>query len=1375
MQINGIPRPSLDSFLVNGQLVVSKKVGFSCASAHVNHYQAITNYFYSNNDATFILDFSPSTAPWTVTVGFDSSSENYLNDIAGNAKFTITTPASVPGGSLLVFNSNAFNPDSICGIVNGNMAQDCQYNSNGNNFSCVTNGLNSITQFIICCYNIKMSSNIYLTQLQANLETESTNPRITPYLTQFLYDSATQISRNPNPFSFTTNNSQLPNILTNGVVTISTVEYTQNSQINGMGKVILTVNLPRQPTRDMTLTISGNINAFLLQNITPRCLASFSTDGELGSNWDQGDELISACSVTGASIVINTKKNIYKCGASFSSTLYISLWPVTIVDWSDNSMNNSFTINIVNSIGDIVNNNAPAITLGTPFLQNQPNVIGQTNLCSVFSVTPPFPGEIADYVFNIDLSTNSALISRSILNEITIFWPLSLYGSNLNNINCYISGVLLNCNFSDEGILNIVLNQPLVIGLVTKITVTGVTNPLTSNDVNFACTINKTIFSTGVRTNILTGYGVLSGGVTFSGVTQTGNLRFYSVVQPLTNINPRQSSTHTFRVSFDEALSPNYLPLSIGNTPVLFVYFPSNYNFASYTMSLSVTINEYTFNSTTTLPSNTNTYNPSIVITSGNRIQINLNNVSINYMINFLYWDIIIKGIQNPLDTTVSTVPPLSQTTDPYYITLTNSIYSTFFKTVTNSNTYASSPISASYSLLNWYRGNSLAFNNTQWIIDVYTDSTQLNRLLVRPGRYSVASFDVRPNNSYGMMHAVTSLTIADPKSLFTTDQQSYHISTAIEQPVNFLVGTACGTASGYYVVTFSSTDTTDFTPLSPILIIVDSSTKGVITYQNSLNVPTAGSAWIPFSISDYNYETLNINWTPNGLNDPSSQLTNMVINNNYILSDSVDGGLDNVGKSVFSITSTSIFVGSQVFTTSDPDSCWTFNGQTTLNIAISGQVSDITNGVTLNSYFTYANYAIDNTIDRNAVKFFFTPPVNSVYLYCALVCYNSNYPSDSEILASNQGSNTYLLSYFSSFYSNSNTGNILFNNLVRGQQYKLRCIAESIEGDPTLNTILNGDIEKPAIFGSSTSATSYINPVNTILTQCAQFNFISEPGISVRNAILNYCQNLFSANGWYNNGCVICTDNTATQTVPGLSFPLQSDITCSSQNSQLRFLQTNSNTSSNSITQTVCPVPSPLCTTDVGDVEGSPSYNTIFQTFTNNLSSMALINQTLWIQNVNLNTTNPILTYNDAIAPDITKLIVNISLYDQGGSVNFIAITSSPQKCYWMISESPATSPPTFYNIKNCSSAWCGNLRIGTSQVRFSTQSDNLQKFTKGTTYNVFFGCTNDLPYAQSQSVVKSVGTIYFPLPTPPIVNTNTSFFNYSLTSLLFIIILLN
>jgi hypothetical protein len=237
----------------------------------------------------------------------------------------------------------------------------------------------------------------------------------------------------------------------------------------------------------------------------------------------------------------------------------------------------------------------------------------------------------------------------------------------------------------------------------------------------------------------------LTGGINYTNVSQIGSLRFLSHSTAVTQKNPRDTSVHTFRVTFDNAQSLTASPIQMTGTPVIYVYFPSEYHLAWYNAKPSATIEEYTSDASSVI-TKTQTISPASVTTSGNRVTITLSPTSYKFdLVNWRYWDIKITNIVNPTDTTSSQGPPVTQTTRPFQVTLANTTLTQVFQTYSNVNTYASDVMNTAYNhYLSWNRGNGFVFDNTKWVIDIYSAPTQLNTLTIKAGRFLKSFFTVK-------------------------------------------------------------------------------------------------------------------------------------------------------------------------------------------------------------------------------------------------------------------------------------------------------------------------------------------------------------------------------------------------------------------------------------------------------------------------------------------------------------------------------------------------------------------------------------------------------------------------------------------------------
>jgi hypothetical protein len=238
------------------------------------------------------------------------------------------------------------------------------------------------------------------------------------YLSSLMYTANSQINGANNPFSFTTSQKTASDVSSASVTSIT---YSQVNQESGIGKATFAITLPREPTRGMKLSITqGDLNPMYVTGNVPRCLASFTSSGVYGSNWDNGDVLIDTCSANGIQngtnpIVLTTKNIVYKCGVSFSKNLYISLWPIVVVNWSNPSVNKSFKITMNLLAGDSIALNTASfnMALSTATSAKPQATAFWDGLCTVSSVVPRIPGEVADYTFDIDLDTNKSVLSNT--------------------------------------------------------------------------------------------------------------------------------------------------------------------------------------------------------------------------------------------------------------------------------------------------------------------------------------------------------------------------------------------------------------------------------------------------------------------------------------------------------------------------------------------------------------------------------------------------------------------------------------------------------------------------------------------------------------------------------------------------------------------------------------------------------------------------------------------------------------------------------------------------------------------------------------------------------------------------------------------------
>jgi hypothetical protein len=1374
----GIKRPTVDTFTTFN---TNDYLAYFCTSIAVDLNTMATNFVRASN--VFILDYNVDTAAsWgSPSLGFDKGEQVIKGDIASNIKLVLAPPVNIPTGAQLTFgaNTNAFTANTICGIVltSGAVVREC---TNSNQIiTCTTNGG---TSFNICCYNVAISDPFSLGSLTAVFPIYATTS-LSNYVSTTIYNASTQIGGATNPFSFITNANSDSNPNYGGttfLATVLNVNYSQVFQEGGYGKATITVSLPREPVRDGKIIFSGDFGNMLITGNIPRCVASFTS--KFGASWDSADALVDTCSTYSFSnssnpIVITTKKMVYKCGLSFTKTLTVQLWPVVVVNWAA-STSNAFKVSLQLNSGDNIANNTSVFNMPTILgLDPKPTALGQADtLCAVSSINPRIPGTYGDYVFDFDLDTNKAALANQAPNEVTIFWPYAYYGSS-QNVMCYYNQNLTNCSFTDEGILNIRFTQTLPVGSGKKVqvTVNSVLNPSVDGDYSFPCTVNSTNFSTQKRLNLITGSGKLSGGITLTTVIATGALRLMHASAKISDVNPRNTSTHIFRVTIDRGTDLTSSPLTIANSPYIMITFPKEYHLAWYpSVKPTASIDPYTNDGNNNIVKG-NTIAPSNVIQSGNRVFIYLPDNSYTLDNTWRYWEIKVTNIVGPTDNTAQKV---SQSTSAYDVIITNSNLTSLYRTHTNLNQGSFDPlVPVVDSWLAYNRGNTFTFDNTTWVIDIATGGV-LNMLNIKPGRYYTSSFLVKANSSSTIQPSAVVMSLTD--ATFKTLDATYTVSSSHMQSIPFQIGVACGTAPGNYIVYFSYTLTTttpaspaNWAPLSPVQITIDNDTKGTISYQTPSSIPAAGSTWIGIVLSEPNFDALTVTWADadNVKNDPSAKLEGAAIPANTITTGSSTSVLSPI-RCAFSITYYDINTP-QIYKTSDPNTCYTWSTNT-ITININGATAIIPQDYNIVPAFTFYNAANDATLtNKNSIRFNIKFPYAPIYIYCSLVCINNDFPSDDAIKTLTV-KNTNTLQFYSGVYTSTAGQDLIFTGLIRGQRYKLKCIIESVQGDKTKRTSTSGTLTQ---YTNANGTSIDIMPAFPQTTYCAQFLFNSDPGQETKIAIIQYCQKLFSSPGWMNNGCVVCTDSGISYRTPGLTLP-DENICVAPKTTTLRFLDTaaadttaaydatavtttgttTTGTTTTSTTPTsttagdlvipvtvtenktvlysVCAVASPSCTSDVS---GNKLYTDYFNQLKTDLATQDLFKKTLSILNAQVAQVN---TYDDTMTPDLAALNISNPSIQLTGLVTFTATYANPLKCSYQISTAAASAAPLFDSIVSCTDALCGTVKPNSFGNTVSTNVNNLKALTPSTTYNIFFACTNDIPYAQKRATVIAAGS---------------------------------
>jgi hypothetical protein len=1273
----GIRRPTVDSFI---NFNTNDYFAYYCTSVANNIQLLMSNYVKEAN--SFILDYSADTlASWgSPNLNFDRR-EIYKGDVASNIIAVVVPPTSLPKDSNIVLTSASFTDNTICGLVltQGAIAKECTNTTKI--LTCLTNGG---ATFSICCYNISISNTFTFTKADVTFNTNK-------YNTPLMYSSAQQITNN-NPYTFNTGAATAADISAdNFQATITKVAFSNVNQVNGYGKVIFTVQLPREPVRDMKLTFSGDFSNLLISpNIKPRCVATF---GDQFGDWEDGDALIDTCSADNIAnadspILLTTKKIIYKCGLAFTKRLLITLWPVKVYNWPVNN-DSKYKVMMQLNKGDNIANNTHGFNMPQVDGINTTSVVSQNEgLCTISSIFPKISGESADYIIQFDTVTNKNALTTSLPNEFTIFLPFNLYGS-YQDVSCYYNNALLNCVFTDEGILQIRFNTQIPTDSKVTITISGLINPTTTDDIYLPCTINKVDYSTNNRTNLIVGYAKMGG---FTIVpTATGVLRFLNQNTSLSNNNPRNSAKYILRFTFDLSNNLSTLPITLNENPVLLISFPKEFDLSYYNdKNVNVKLDAFKADS------NTNIINATFAVI-GNRIKVQLPQSAYTFDSGFRFFEMSLDGIKGPLDTTNSI--------SLFNVLLMNTSTTVYFKTYNNFDTTFSNVNSNIDKWLAYTRGYSYSFDNTKWIVDMNNNNNEINTVSIKQGRFTSVNITIRQNVSLSMLPSSAMLTLSDSNFKLSA---ATNIFTNINN-FNLMLGTPCSTASGNYIINFTLTvpntnppTSNNWAPLAPIQVFVSFPDTAIITYKDVSDVVKGGSSLIYFNLSEPNVDDLNITFNASDGSEKSAAINNLIIKS---------GALNQL-STTFSITSSS-FTGSVNYTINNVNKCYSLDRNSiTINVSKDSTFTTLAiNPFTLNA---------NTNIAKNSVQLSLTLPFAPVYYYCILTCYLSAYPSDNDIKSA--ASQSGLDRYVSGIYSATNAQlGIEFKNILRGQIYKAKCILETMEADFSKRQTQSFEIPKV----NTTPIGQY--------TYCANYSFIQQPSQDIKATLVNYCQRIFADP----NGCVICTDDQKTYQMPGYKNTLLDEIMCTNPTYKLSVpdsllaVKTVDNTV---FSFNVCAIPSQACSTDpIGYVDK-------FTKFTNDIKDPPSFKA---LYNFEANSLNSVTIRNDNNIPILSNVKVTDLVAQIGGYVSFKLTSNNMLRCYYMISKD--TKLPTFDEMLTCNTLPCGYI-FTKGENSVTVYNVNFTGTTSETIFFIYLACYNDIPFAHNQTSVIIASQFYSP-----------------------------
>lgn len=664
-------------------------------------------------------------------------------------------------------------------------------------------------------------------------------------------------------------------------------------------------------------------------------------------------------------------------------------------------------------------------------------------------------------------------------------------------------------------------------------------------------------------------------------------------------------------------------------------------------------------------------------------------------------------NLPTPTESTINTSTNRI-TTERFQFLLVNSDNSTIFKTWTNLNNFSNQNILVNRPnlLLTKHKGFRFEYDQKKFIIDVVNKVTNtFNNITIKAGTFNKYSFKVRATSRLLRPSSVN--LVLDTQSV-SFDKPFYTVSSALKSDTEFLIGVACNTNPGMDIVrtnfiSSSSSNAYDsFLPLSPVIVSIVTNEKTNITFTNNNIVRINGSLFIDFSVVEATFENLSILFTP---------ASESLIENAIILK-----GTTTI-RTTFKITN-SAAVAIQSFTLGTPtNNCFKYLHEK-INFTIDGVAAIIPNDAIKRSMFEYRNSDSDNTLPKSSIKFIFTTEYTQIYVYANLICFNDQFPSDEQLKNQNITQSP-RSRYFSEILNIQGNANIIFNNLLRGVEYKLKILIESTQGDKSLRTSSKLEIFNQTL---SNGTTIPIIATKTFTPLCASFRFNSRPGIQVTNPLLWYWQDRYSGIGYYETGCISIVDQYGTE-IPGLPV-IRNETSCGRQN--CRFINresfvVNQTALDISETYTLCAYQFSTCTVDPSNYQ--ETFNELLTTFATNTTMNAALD-TKVVPQFSVSTVG---NTNSFVSPSVS----NISF--SAGRLTFNAVSTSALQCFVRVSN----TQPLMTDFDNCNS---GCTTINTSSVQGSF-SINLGSGISGS-QNIYSVCYNDSPCSSSRSSVNNFGS---------------------------------
>lgn len=1202
----------------------------------------ITPFNNSSSDSLYLND--NNLTPFIV-INKNSDYKYFVKDAGGSIIFKINAPLDLWKGMAIELNSELnFNKNTVCGVENylNNIAYNCNRKSEKSIICNVPLNLSyksidkNDSYMNICCFNTYINN----TEKQFKLDKVNIirdlpdNLIFKKYYSNTLYSFSYSNNNNDSRnlvYTFNTNFGNLKDL--NKSVNINNVKYFYVSQQNGIGKMIITLNLSRNLPRNLYIKLESN-NMFYF-NIDKKI--NINCDAVFGTNFNSFEDkiLIESCfhnllvrpdqlseKNKNNYIIIKLKNLIYKCSYFGKPELSIKLWP--IMQYSDTTVNNASKFRILaylnpvqgieTKLFDVNNLSFPNIELNNiqpPIVTKKVDFLKQLYLShTIWSI-------LNSIIFRIDLSSIREAIKSNILNihkdnqsiifenelmkkyseanELSIYLPFSLFGfidteilcseyNNYNNNNNYFS-----CSIDKDAVISILLptllinNEKSFLNLrISNLIIPDINN---ISNITTLMTINNINSENGDRTNIMHSLNQIN----------TSNIHKFNVIGNLFVKNNNQiikNPRELLSIETELFVDNNLFDYKYGdidlNDAMIIAEFPFYYALQLSDINVESFIDIYLYDDI----ENADNYNinkpPKLVkktiynlmtINEGNTVYIyGINNIVISkslYSINIKLSNLFSPSFKIS-DHSVSQIN-YAIISDKNYIVLKtiNNLYNGF--------NYKLNPPIDHYIMYN--KGIDFSFDNSKLVINLYfiDDNDSINNdsntnNLNNKAKKTISDFTLYPGRYFKFSAQISSdikkdLYVFNKISLsdiyFKTEFDEYYLSTIGKNNVDILLGTECGTLPGKYIVNFSTENKIDFFNLYPIKVNLITSNKTEIVLKlpklsqtSNSNVLTIYSGFV--YLIDYEIKNdikpvddIEINWNIDLNNELLTNSKNFNYKGNLeIKKGTINSKTRNVYPSILGTPNYKESTDQNIikFKASIKNTCFKLSPNDSILVKLfnhfkSESAPDISRSSdNTRQGFYYLNEEGTNeekkSINLNSIIYTFQAPPNSSYfVYCSLICFESEFLTDDQIINEaisvknnlniiNKENNNYTSNhsyYYYKLLDSSKPHRIEFNNLIRGIRYKLKCVVT------TTDYIVENRKKAVSIFNDyndySNSEENRIGiPIKTIDRQdtaCFKL-FFDKPDISIKlvKFLINSCQYRFIKNGYLNNGCITCTIN---------------------------------------------------------------------------------------------------------------------------------------------------------------------------------------------------------------------------------------------------------